>query len=307
MSLPSDYLKYENRRHGMDHDLYPVSYLNERKPVQWPDGKKVALWITIALEFFPLTPNDGPFRAPGHMITPFPDYRTYTARDYGNRVGIYRVLKLMDEFGLKASAPMNSDIAERYPVLLEEITSRNYEIIGHGLNMNHIHYGGMDKDSEKDQIKRSLEVLRDKSGQAITGWFSPARSESENTPHLLAEQGIGYVCDWVNDDMPYQMTTDHGPLTAMPHTYELEDKHLLSTLGQSEEIYLEQISDACDFLAREADTGGGRILHLNLTPYIIGQPFRIHILKNLLSLLSEKDFLWNATGNSILKEWQQQQ
>ncbi|WP_138378872.1 polysaccharide deacetylase family protein [Luteithermobacter gelatinilyticus] len=303
MSLPSSYLTYPRRHHGMDHDLYPVSYIHERRPVHWPDGKKVALWITIALEFFPLSPNDGPFRAPGHMVTPFPDYRTFTARDYGNRVGIYRLLKLLDQFPFPVSVPMSAVLAKRYPPLLEEMTARHWEIIGHGLDMNALHYGGLDEKTERRYIKDALDLLREKSGQAVTGWLSPARSESENTLHLLPEYSIDYVCDWVNDDLPYQMTTRSGPLFAMPHTYELEDRHLLSTLGQQEQVYLEQIKEACEFLAQEAERGGGRVLHLSLTPYIIGQPFRIHILHQLLQMLSEKDYLWPATGAEILAAW----
>lgn len=307
MSLPEEYFQYPHRRHGMDHDLYPWSNIQNRKAVFWPNKKKIALWITVALEYFPLTPNDGPFRAPGHMVTPYPDYRTYTTRDYGNRVGIFRIMKVLDALGLKASAPMSSEIATRYPALLNAVVKRDWEIVGHGKDMNHIHYGGLEKKVEAEQIKECLATLRGASGQNVSGWLSPARSESNNTLELLVENNIGYGCDWVNDDMPYSMNTPAGSLLAMPHTMELEDWHLMVSLGQNEETYAEQVMEAFKFLTSEAETSGGRILHLSLTPYVIGQPFRIHILKRILSKLVESGEIWNATGAEIAQQWRNQQ
>lgn len=306
MSLPDDYLKYPHRSHGMDHTLYPWSNLMERKAVTWPGEKPIALWITVALEYFPLTPNDGPFRAPGHMVTPYPDYRTFTTRDYGNRIGVFRIMKMLQALGLKASAPMSVEAAKRYPALLEAVKACGWEVIGHGLDMNHIHYGGMDAGAEEKQITDCLENLEALMGKKPSGWLSPARSESEITLPLLAKHGIQYVCDWVNDDMPYTVTTEDGPVAAMPHTMELEDRQLMVTLGQNEETYAEQILAAFDLLKREAKTKGGRILHLSLTPYVIGQPFRIHILKSILSKLSESGDIWSATGSEILDIWKQQ-
>lgn len=300
MTLPEDYLRYPHRKHGMDHDLYPWSNMFERPPITWPDNKQIALWITVSVEYFPLIPNDGPFRAPGHMVTPYPDYRTYTTRDYGNRVGIYRILKVLDRLGLKASFPMNAVIAERYPSLLADIVADGHEIIAHGVDMNSLHYGGMDTSVEREQIAKTTDILRTASGQAVTGWYSPARSQSENTLDLLGEYGLKYMCDWVNDDLPYQMKT----IISMPHTMELEDRHLLVTLGQSEAVYQEQILAAHDLFQSEA---GGRVLHLSLTPYVIGQPWRIRTLEETLKTILDKGCSWSATGQEISTCWADQQ
>ena len=305
MTLPDDYLKYAHRKRGMDHDLYRWSNLFNRRTVNWPNDKSVALWITVALEYFPLTPNEGPFRAPGHMVTPYPDYRTYTTRDYGNRVGVFRIMKVLQSLGLKASAPMSAALAERYPALLQAVKDHGWEIIGHGVDMNRIHHGGMDASVETNQIDDAISLLEQHTGTRPQGWFSPARSESENTLKLLAERGIDYVCDWVNDDMPYEMTTENGPIVAMPHTMELDDRNLLVTLGQNEETYQEQILAAFDLLRTEGKTYGGRILHLSLTPYVIGQPFRIHALKAVLEKIMASDDVWSATPSEILKIWRE--
>lgn len=307
MTLPDDYLKYPKRKHGMDHDLYPWSNLFERKPVSWPGRADVALWITISAEFFPLTPNTGPLRAPGHMATPYPDFRTFTTRDYGNRVGIYRIMKVLDALGLSASVNLNSDLTTRAPFLVDEIKSRNWEIIAHGRNMNDVVHGETPEDTEKDIIDKTLGTLADNAGVTPAGWMSPARSESYATPSLLAQAGLEYVCDWGNDDMPYLMRTKSGPLYAMPYTHELEDRHVLVNLGQREEVYIEQIIAAYDRLSAEAEEHGGRILHLALTPYIIGQPFRIRALKEALSRILEKSSVWNATGAEILSVWRNAQ
>ncbi|RMF10425.1 MAG: polysaccharide deacetylase [Alphaproteobacteria bacterium] len=306
MSLPSEYLEYPKRRHGMDHDLYPWSNMFDRPPVKWPGDKPIALWITVALEFFPLTPNDGPFRAPGHMATPYPDLRTYTTKDYGNRVGVYRIMRVLDKLGLKATAPVNAAVARRYPPLIEAVNEAGWEIIGHGVDMNSLHYGGLAEDIERAYIAETLSTLREVSGQPVRGWLSPARSESENTPRLLAEAGVDYLCDWVNDDMPYDMSTPAGRITAMPHTYELEDRHVITVLGQLEELWSEQVLDAARRLRREAEKYGGRVLHLSLTPYVIGQPFRIAILEHLLEALVAEGGIWSATGGEIHSAWRDQ-
>ena len=304
MSLPEDYLRYPRRRYGMDHDLYDWSALPDRAPVRWPGDADVALWITPVLEFFPLTPNDGPFRAPGHMVTPFPDLRSFTTKDYGNRVGIFRLLDVLSEHGLPASVPMNAVLADRYPALVAAVTEADHEIIAHGWDMNHLHHGDLDEDAERRIIRATLDRLSSATGQDIAGWMSPARSESANTPRLLAEAGLRYLCDWVNDDMPYPMHTDAGPVIAMPSTQDLDDRKCMIDLGHGEDVWQQQILDAADVLQAEAQRQGGRILHVGLTPYVAGQPFRIGAVRELLADLARRPGFWPATGRQILDAWQ---
>ena len=241
------------------------------------------------------------------MATPYPDLRTFTTKDYGNRVGIFRIMSALDKFKLKASVCLNSDLIGRAPPLMNELKQRDWEIIASARNMNDILHEGLSVETESALIAQTTEAIKQETGKAPQGWLSPARSESFATPSLLAKAGYRYVCDWVNDDMPYEMTTDNGPLYAMPHTYELEDKHVLLNLGQREEVYIEQILAAYDRLNQEAENHGGRILHIALTPYIIGQPFRIWALIEALQRLMEKDSIWNATGADILGAWMKSQ
>ena len=166
MGLPDDYLRYPLRRHGMDHDRYDWTMQPERPKVAWPGGARVALWVVPVLEFFPLDMPAKPFRAPGGMVTAYPDLRHYTLRDYGSRVGAFRVFKALDDHGLPASVAINSKIAERYPFLIEEVTRRDWEVIAYGIDMGRLHYGGMAVDDEAAQVKEAVGVLRAASGQA---------------------------------------------------------------------------------------------------------------------------------------------
>ncbi len=307
MTLPAEFLQYPRRRHGMDHDRYPYSNLFERKPAVWPGGAKVALWVVPALEFFPLNPTGQPFKAPGSMVTPYPDFRHYTTRDYGNRVGIYRIFKVLDELKIPASVAFNSVVAERYPALLEAVTSRGWEVIAHGVDMDTLHYGGQDEAEEAKQIDAALATLRTASGQPVTGWLSPAKSQSFATPDLLAARGVDYVCDWVNDDLPYAMQTASAPLYAMPHSTELSDRQILIDYHFSEDEYVEQVQDAFDCLYTEASEYGGRVLCLPVIPYISGLPYRIRAFRRALDYVLGHEGVWAATGRDILTEWQRSQ
>ncbi|MCB1689104.1 MAG: polysaccharide deacetylase family protein, partial [Halioglobus sp.] len=260
MTLDKEHLEYPQRHYGMDHDRYDWSLLTERKPVHWPGGKKLALWINVGLQFYPLNQKGEPFPVPGGMTMPYPDFRHYSLRDYGNRVGIYRLLKAFDEYNINGSFAFNTELAERAPYLLQRIAERGDEILCHGWNMDSLHYGGMDAQKERELVERSVGRLRELSGQDIRGWISPARNESEQTPELLAANGIEYFCDWVNDDMPFEFRTDNGSLVAMPLSNELEDRFVLMNNFHSEQSWLEQVCDAADFLLAEANTSNsGRI------------------------------------------------
>ena len=307
MALEPEYLSYPNRNYGMDHDRYDWSMLSERQPVTWPGGAKLALWINVGLQFYPLNQQGKPFPVPGGMTMPYPDLRHFSLRDYGNRVGIYRFLRAFDRFGIKPTFAINTELAERAPYLLQRICERGDEILCHGWNMDSLHYGGQDKDEEAQLVERSLTRLRELSGQNITGWISPARNESENTPELLAANGIRYFCDWVNDDMPYRFHTQSGELIAMPLSNELEDRFVLMNNLHSEQSWLEQVCDACDFLLDEATASGGRILALNIHPWMLGQPHRIGKLEQALEYLMSRDSVWNAGGSEIMQHWLDQQ
>ncbi len=304
MSLDPAYLEYPKRRHGYDHQLFDWSAIHERKPVIWPDQKSVALWICVSLEWFPITPSDTQFRAPGHMQTAYPDYRHYTARDYGNRVGVYRLLDAFAKARIRASFATNSAIAQRYPELVADIVREGHEIIAHSTDMNGTIASGLPMDEERALIAQSLDILENATGKRPQGWLSIARSQSWNTPDLLSAAGVEYCCDWVNDELPYRF---NNGLANLPLNHELSDRQIITVQQHSAESYAQQIRDGFDWLAGEEARGlGGRMLPLHLTPYIMGLPHRISALEELLCDLALRPQAWVATGQDIVKAWGKQ-
>lgn len=300
MALDPTYLEYSKRQDGMDHAFYAWSDMRARPPIAWPNGKRVAVWITVDLEWFPITPADKPFQAPGHMQTSYPDYRHYTAREYGTRVGFYRLLDAFAKVGIPISVAANGAIAERYPSIIRDVTAAGHEVIAHSTDMNGTIASGLAEDAERNLITTSLDTIERIAGQRPRGWLSIARSQSFDTPRLLAEAGVYYMCDWVNDELPYRFGTASGDIVNLPLSHELSDRQILVAQQHGVDSYVEQMIDAYDLLSQEAATYGGRMLALNVTPYILGLPYRIDAFERLLTHLAGRDDCWFARGDAIV-------
>lgn len=307
MSMPTEYLQYSRRRYGMDHDRYDWSVLPQRDKVQWPNDARIALWIIPALEWFPLDMKGKPFMAPGGMVTAYPDLRHYTLRDYGNRVGIFRIFDALDRHGIRASAAVNAAVARRYPALIRECVQREWEIIANGLDMGQLHYEGLPREQELAQVARTRTILEQAASLKVRGWLSPAKSESYATPDLVAEAGFDYLCDWVNDDMPYSVRAGGKIIHAMPHPIDIDDYTILVQNHHTEEDFRAQICDQFDVLYAEAEQGGGRVMAISLHPWVSGQPYRIGALEQALAHIMRHPHVWPATGAQILDAWIAQQ
>ncbi len=303
MSLDASYTDYPKRRHGYDHDLFPWSPMHERKPIDWGAGRSVAIWLCVSLEWFPILPSDTPFRAPGHMQTAYPDYRHYTAREYGTRIGVYRLLDAFAKAGIAASFATNSAIAQRYPELIADIIAGGHEIIAHSTDMNGTIASGMASGAEAALIADSLDTLEKATGTRPQGWISIARSQSWDTPDLLMKAGVKYCCDWVNDELPYRF---NNGLINLPLNHELSDRQIITVQQQSVDSYAQSMCDAFDWLAKESAQYGGRLLPMHITPYIIGLPHRIDAFEKLLGDLQARTGAWFATGGQIVDAWEKQ-
>ncbi len=201
-------------------------------------------------------------------------------------MGFYRFLDAFNSHGVKASIAVNSAIAERYPSIISDIVSEGHEIIAHGRDMNDVIATGIAEDEERRIIDESLETLERISGTRPRGWMSIARSQSFNTPGLLKAAGIEYMCDWVNDDLPYAFRSGFGEILSIPYNHELSDRQIITVQQHSAESYVEQMKDACDWLASEKVP---RILPLHVTPYILGLPYRMAAFEELLGWLSKRE------------------
>lgn len=301
--IGSDYFHYPHRRKGLDHDRFDRRYLRDIPARNWPDGERLKLWITVHFEHFPMDMPAKPFVPPGGMDRPYPSVWDFSTRDYGNRVGIFRLFKVLDRYGIRATAAMNSEVAERYPLLLQEILRRNWEIAAAGVDMGQLHHSQVEQAREAELVAQSFGTLRRLSGQAVTGWHSPAHSQSAITPDLVAENGGKYIADWINDDLPFAFRTRAGELTQMPLSWDLSDHKILHSQSMPVTDYEWQINAAFDALLSEAQEGGGRILSLSLSPWVIGQPSRIRTLDRLLGRFMAASGVASATGEELRQDW----
>ena len=290
MPLPDDYLVYPFRKAGPDHSRYAASPYRDRAPLALPAGTKLGLWVTVLVEFFPLNPSGKPFKAPGAMQTPSPDLRHFTTRDYGNRVGIYRILKVLSDLGIGGTFAVQGAVAERYPTLIKDILSDGHEICAHGWDTDSLHYTGLEPAVERSYIVKTLDALETATGERPKGWISPARAESFDTPDYLSEAGITWFGDWAHDQLPTSFATKSGPLTTLPLSNELDDWQILLDYKRPETEWVAQVGDAAAILRGEADGFGPQILSMVTRPYVTGQPYRIKAFKeSLIKALEQAD------------------
>jgi peptidoglycan/xylan/chitin deacetylase (PgdA/CDA1 family) len=298
MPLPDDYLVYPDRAYGMDQTLYAWRPAGSRAPIRWPHGAAVAAMIVVPIEHHGLTPPGKPFRHPGAMVTPYPDLRHYTTRDYGNRVGAFRILDALAWAGLRATFAVNADQLRRLSPLVEAIIEQGHEIAAYGLSTEHIHWAGMEPGVEAGWIAE----VRDRfsaAGLSPRVWLSPARHQSFTTLELIAGAGFDVCLDWEPDDVPIPMTTPSGVIRAVPLSNELDDRTLLIDRRQTEDAWAGQILEAKDYLKSDAERFGGRMFGFTLTPYVTGQPFRIFALRRILGDIASDGGIWNATASEI--------
>ena len=306
--LPADYFVYPHRKRGMDHDRYPYRILPRTKAVQWPGGARVALWVAVHAGHFPMDMPLKPIVAPGGMERPYPSFWDFTQRDYGNRIGIYRMMQAMEARGVKGTALISAQLAAEYPVLMDDIAQAGWEPACAGLDMGHIHHGGVAEAEERAWVAQATSLLRGRFGDALRGWHSPAHSESHRTPELVAEAGYAWTSGWVNDDMPYAFATQAGTLTAMPLPQDLSDQRMLHQQNMATEDFTAAVLAAHAALDAEAQaTGSGRILALAVTPWLMGQPHRIRAFGGMLDAILARGSVWSATGTEIMQAWRAQQ
>ncbi|NQY95716.1 MAG: polysaccharide deacetylase family protein [Henriciella sp.] len=280
MPLPDEYLVYPHRKHGFDNPHYDWDPADRRDPIGLKDGTKSIATIIVPVEFFPLNPPAVPFKHPGAMKTPYPDLRHFTVRDYGNRVGIFRLLRELNRRNLKATFAINAEVADRYPPLIAEIQSSHHEIAAHGVSTVHIHHDGLNEDEERALIETARKAF-----PAATSWMSPARNESYRTLDLLAEAGFTACLDWEADQRPLAFKTSSNPIWALPLYGELGDFKLLIDRSQSEEEWAAQIIETARYHVDQYESEGASAFAFTMTPYVLGQPFRIKAVRQVLDAL----------------------
>jgi allantoinase len=293
------------RRYGMDHEHYDWSPISTRVRLQWPEQARIALCVLISLDHMEWEPPEGSFQsaalAGGLGPRGYPDYPRLTHRDYGHRVGIFRVFEVLEKYRIPATVAMDALTAEHYPELVRHCQRRGCEIIAHGISVSRMITSRMTEQEERQYIHTAIEALARATGTAPAGWFGPEYGESARTPQLLAQAGMRYVCDWTNDEQPYRMKTAQGELFALPIMLELDDVHALWDRRVPIDRYEQLLCESFNTLYRDG-AQNGRLLVLHLHPWLIGQPFRIGFLDAALGVMMQRQGVWAAQGSTII-DW----
>jgi allantoinase len=291
---------------GMDHEHYAWSPLHaNRGALGWPGGARVAVCVIVNLGHVEWRHPPGSYQPPnlagGYGPGPFPDVTAWSHREYGHRVGIFRVLDVLDKHGIKPTIAMDVLTAENYPFLVRHCLGRGGEIIGHGVSVSQMITSRMSEQEEQEYLQTSVHTLTRATGKAPVGWLGPEYGESPRTPQLLAQLGIRYVCDWVNDEQPYPFKVPQGELYALPVALPVDDVNALWDRRIDIDRYKEMIQETFDTLHSEGATNA-RLLVLHLHPWLIGQPFRIGYLDQALGHIVQRQGVWTATGSEII-DW----
>jgi allantoinase len=288
----------------LEHDrlFHETSGIPYRRALIWPNDARLAMSLVISIEYYEMRPSRGSFIPPnipgGFGRAPYPDFRAFTQRDYGNRVGVFRVLEALDRFAMPATAAIDANVAVRYPYIVEQCLRRQLEIAGHGYSVTNVISSHMSEAQEQAYIASALDTLERASGSRPVGWHGPENGQSARTPALLAEQGVGYVLDWPNDEQPFLMRTPRGTLTSLAMALELDDVVSMWHRRISGERWRQAIIEAVDQLIADGSSAR-RHLILNLHPWLVGHPHRIGYLEDVLGAIRERDGIWLATASDI--------
>jgi peptidoglycan/xylan/chitin deacetylase (PgdA/CDA1 family) len=277
------------------HDRYAFSALPDRPVYDWPGGKRLAVCICNNIEWFSFMDGLGSdHTVPGAAQTT----RNYAWRDYGNRVGLWYLFDLLDEFGLPASHNLNAAVLENCPQIVDRIRARNDEVIGHGVT-NSERQDIMDEATERAMIAETTAAISSNFGAPPRGWLGPYIVQSDVTLDLLKEAGYSYMLDWPADDQPFWMKTRAGPILSVPYSIELNDSPAQVFRHHTGREFEEMILDHFHEMLSQS-RNYPLVFTIVLHPFVIGQPFRLHALRRALTgILQKRDQLWLTTPGGI--------
>jgi peptidoglycan/xylan/chitin deacetylase (PgdA/CDA1 family) len=280
---------------------YEDSFIFERKPFKWPGNKTLAVWIVPNVEVWHYDSPAGTGVSP-NVRNIVPDVINYAWREYGMRVGLWRIADTLDGAGVKATVALNSAVAEAHPRALEEMKKRGWEFMGHGIT-NSENLAGLNLEKERELIQTVLKTIEQATGQKPRGWLGSGLAETYNTLDILAEEGVIYCGDWNNDDQPYPMKVKQGRMFSIPYCMEINDIPLFIRKGYTGEQYFRSLVDQFETLYADS-AKQPRVMGIPLHPMIIGQPLRIKYLQRALAHIKKHDRVWFATGSEIIAAYQ---
>lgn len=261
-----------------DHGRFDYSPITSRPDYRWPNGARLAVYVALNLEHFAFGEGMGAMIGPA---SPQPDVLNYSWREYGNRVGAWRCLQLLDTLGWPQAALINTALLDHCPQLVDACVARGDEIVAHG-HSNAERQGDLTEAEERELLLMCRQRIAQHTGQAPAGWLSPWISESRHTPDLLAETGYRYTLNWCHDDQPMPMRTRNGQgLWAIPYPQELNDIPMIVARQMDGKDFAQMIIDQFDEML-EQSAHDPLVMGIALHPYIVGQPYRLRHLRRAL-------------------------
>ena len=267
----------------------------DRPPITWPNNARVAFWVAPNIEHSEYLPNYDGVRNPWPR-TPYPDAREYGYRDYGNRVGFWRMAEVLDAYHIKCCVSLNMAVLEHYPEIATAMVERDWDFMSHGI-YNTRYLNTYSEAQEREFYHDCIETLKRHTGKPLKGMLGPAISGTPRTPDLMAEAGLIYHTDWMHDDQPVPIRVASGKLVSVPYSIELNDAPAFR--GNYEADYFARICKAQFDQLYQEGAESGRVMCIALHPYLIGQPHRIQYLDEVLRYIMSHDAVWQTTADEI--------
>ncbi len=279
-----------------DPNLYDYWPYTERPKIVWPGGKKLAFWIAPNIEFYEYDPPVNPQR-PG-WPKPSPDVVGYSQRDWGNRVGHWRLMELLDKFGVRGSVSLSAALIDHHPEIIEACVARHWEFFSHGIYNTRYSFG-MDEAQERAMILDSVAAVQRATGQRIRGYLAPALTHTERTLDLIAELDFWYSCDLFQDDQPQPLKTASGKLISMPYSLEVNDVITYGALAMNPWRYADVLKRHFDQLLEEG-AESGTVMCIPLHAYLVAQSHRIRPFAQALDhIVGHEGDVWLTTAGDI--------
>jgi peptidoglycan/xylan/chitin deacetylase (PgdA/CDA1 family) len=279
-------------------ERFDYSAMPGRARLRLPGGARVAVVVVVNVEEWDIQrPMPRGVLPPPGGASGIPDVPNWAWHEYGMRVGFWRLRAALDRHDIRATASINASVCLSYPLVAAAIRDGGWEFMGHGftqLATNQVN-------DQRAMVRRCVQTIREFTGEPPRGWLGPGLMETWDTPEILVENGIEYVCDWVADDQPFELRTAAGPLVSVPYSLELNDiSMMLVQHHEAVELYT-RIRDQFDRLY--ADGGGSaRIMTIAVHPYVSGVPHRIKYFEQALDYIAGHDGVVHWRGDQVL-DW----
>ena len=278
-----------------DHGRFPYSAIVDRPDFSWPDGKRIAFYLALNFEHFGYGEGMGISMSPG---IPHPNTYNWAWREYGNRVGVWRLIELFDDLQMPVSLLLNSEVYDHCPEVVAAIRERGGEVVGHG-RTNSEHQNDFDEAGEAGLIGEATAAMTRHEGKPPAGWLSPGVNPSEVTPDLLQEAGYKYILDWPMDNQPVWMKTRNGHILSLPYPHEVNDIPMIMLHHGGAGAFADMIIDNFDELLDQS-AQQPLVYCVSLHAFIVGQPYRLrHLRRALRHIADHGDKVWTTTAGAI--------